>query len=375
MVGDYRRRKRTAMRSRRRTTTLSMVRASYFGRRGVTVIALLGCMFAATSCAGSDARSASRHISMVASKEQVAFVPLLRTGESGWCAEELRKGGCEVPAPTPMIVEGWGSSEGNEYGKFRAASEATAVVESSVAAVAVERLRLVSSHPVRIARERWWALGELRTQQEPGLPDGLRAVVADVHGIAIPSRRHKDMLLRFIPLSTSGKPIPELRTHPALSVGLPVESVSNAAHPSSGVCRIVMAPIRGVFAFGAKVIKKAVAVHGLIGNAFTTCATTIYKFGGWRVEAAVLLDAAHPGARPADLPLMKALPDDHSGIVEAWPAATGGTTLARRIPGGWLVVEGGRDAAERRLLINHLHATIYLGRGSRSKWRNRVRGI
>ncbi len=344
----------------RKGRLMNMMRPIRKMRGFAAVIGLVGCMLVVTSCADGGARS----VSMVASGERVALVPLLRAGESGWCAATLNKGGCGVSARAPMVVEGWGSTERTEYGKLRAASEATAVVEKSVAAVAVERLRAVSSRPVRVARERWWALGELRTRPDPGLPDGLRAIVVDIKGIAVPGSRHKDMLLRLIPLSASGKPIPESRAYGRLTVSLPVQSVSDAAHPSSGVCRIAMMPLRGAFAFGAKVIKRAVAVHGLLGNAFTTCASTIYKFGGWRVNAAVLLDAAHPGARPAGLPLMKALPDDHSGVVEAW--STGGeATLARRIPGGWLVVEGGRDAAERRLLLDHLHASIYLGRGSR----------
>lgn len=334
---------------------LSATGARLGARRSSATIALVVCVLGVASCAGDDARG----ISMVASGERVALVPILMAGNSGWCAEELRKGGCGISVYAPAVTENWGTSEGAGHGKYRATTHGMLVATRSVAAIAIEKLRLVSSHPVQIRRERWSALGELPTGQESGLPGGLRAVIAEINGIAIPGRHSKNTVVRFVPLNARGQVIRESKARVKLSATLPVRRVSDPADPSFGVCRIAMTPLAGAFAFGAKVIERAVPVRGLIGHAFTTCASTIYKIGGWRVEAAVLLDAAHPGARPAALPLMKPLPG-HSGVFEAWPE-NGGSVLARRVPGAWLVVSEGRDLAERLLVLEHLHASVHLG--------------
>jgi hypothetical protein len=90
----------------------------------------------------------------------------------------------------------------------------------------------------------------------------------------------------------------------------------------------------------------------------------IFVPGGGETDltAAVLLDAAHPGATPARLPDMKPLPG-HAAIFEA-PCSVG-VMVARRIAGAWLVVEeGGEDATsdwqQPLRLLEHLRATVHL---------------
>jgi hypothetical protein len=83
--------------------------------------------------------------------------------------------------------------------------------------------------------------------------------------------------------------------------------------------------------------------------------------GETRVNAAVLLDAAHPGVTPALLPGMKPVPG-YPGIVKA--PSSGGELVAHSIPSAWLVVEAtgeGRSALQRPLrVLEHLRATIHL---------------
>ncbi|MGA8352792.1 MAG: hypothetical protein WB698_01315 [Solirubrobacteraceae bacterium] len=231
----------------------------------------------------------------------------------------------------------------------------------TVASVAAEKYSLISHHPARWRHERWVAAGTFPLHNEPGLPDGLRAAVVAIK-YKEPAGRPRSVV-RFLPLNANGKQIAETKATVPLSAMIPVRSVNDAARPASGACRIDMEPMSGVFAFGADVIEKVTPELGFIGHAFIACASTIYKISGWRVEATVLIDAAHPGARPANLPLMKSLPG-HSGVVEAWPE-TNGPVLARRINDGWLVVDEGRDLAERLAVLDHLNASTYLGRGSR----------
>ena len=278
--------------------------------------------------------------------QQLALVPDLRAGSVGWC--------CGIPGQLPIVVASLGNSrDANRSGTIGG----TVVATRNVAAVAVDKLDLVSRHPLRFRRERLSAVGKIELHKEPGLPDGLRTASVEIKGSAL--RSSQPYLTEFVPLNASGKQIPQAKALVSLSTMLPTRVVSDAAHPRSGVCRIDMEPVSGVFAFGAKVITQATPQRNFIAHAFTTCASTVYKIGGWRVEAAVLLDAADPGARPANLPLMKPLPD-HSGVFEAWPE-NNGPVLARRVPGAWLVVGEGRDLAERMLVLEHLRASVHLG--------------
>jgi hypothetical protein len=73
--------------------------------------------------------------------------------------------------------------------------------------------------------------------------------------------------------------------------------------------------------------------------------------------AAVLVDAAHPGAEPGPLPGMSGIPG-HPGVYRA-PAAEG-EALARRVRDGWLVVAKGRNSSQRELVLSRLRATVRL---------------
>lgn len=317
-----------------------------------TVSAVL-CLFGTTSCSSSA-------VSTAVVNEQVVLVPLLRGGSVGWCAMGRVTGNCgEGTGHLPILVESLSESSGiGGRGSERSATiEGMVVATPGVAAVALEKFR-ISRDPLRVVgRERWSAAGTFALHKEPGLPDGLRATVVKVKYKRPAGQR---ILVRFLPLNANGKQISQAKARVSLSKMLPVTSVSDAARPASGVCRIDMKPMSGVFAFGAKVIDSVTPEPGFIGDAFITCASTIYKIGGWRVEAAVLLDAADPDARPAALPLMKPLPG-HSGVFEAWPE-NNVPVLARRVPHAWLVVTEGRDMSERLRVLEHLRASTHLAR-------------
>jgi hypothetical protein len=317
----------------------------------VAAVSAALCIFGTTSCS----RSA---VSTAVVNEQVILVPLLRAGSVGWCAMERGTGNCgEGTGHLPILVESLNESSGiGGSGIERGATiEGMVVATPRVAVVALEKF-IIMRDPLRMAgRERWSAAGTFALHKEPGLPDGLHAAV-----LAVKYKRPAGgrILVRFLPLNANGKQISQARARVLLSKMLPVRSVSDAARPASGVCRIDMKPMSGVFAFGAQVINSVMPEPGFIGHAFITCASTIYKIGGWRVEAAVLLDAADPGARPVPLPLMKPLPG-RRGVFEAWRESDV-PVLARRVPHAWLVVTEGRDMSERLRVLEHLSASMHL---------------
>jgi hypothetical protein len=96
----------------------------------------------------------------------------------------------------------------------------------------------------------------------------------------------------------------------------------------------------------------------LIGHPLLACASITYiNHEENHLQAALLLNAVHPGAKPPDLPEMEPLAG-HPGLFEA--PGSGGEIVARRIPGAWLVVQ---EVDEIGLtvpleILKHLHARV-----------------
>jgi hypothetical protein len=70
----------------------------------------------------------------------------------------------------------------------------------------------------------------------------------------------------------------------------------------------------------------------------------------------VLLDAAHPGSTPALLPAMQPLAG-HPGVFRG--PGVEGETIARRIPGAWLLVAKGKGLQQRLLVLSHIHVSVH----------------
>ena len=75
------------------------------------------------------------------------------------------------------------------------------------------------------------------------------------------------------------------------------------------------------------------------------------------LDAAVLLDAAHPGARfPAAIPGLKPIPGS-AGYFDG-PGNFHGDFTAVRRGKLWLVVAGAKNSAQRLAVLRHLTATV-----------------
>ncbi len=94
----------------------------------------------------------------------------------------------------------------------------------------------------------------------------------------------------------------------------------------------------------------------IIGSAFFSCIDTEYYLHNWPLETAVLLDAQHPGRAPAPIPGMAPAPNE-PGVFEA-PGDWHGDLTAIRRGKAWLVVAGGRGAAQRLEVLRHLTVTV-----------------
>jgi hypothetical protein len=286
---------------------------------------------------------------VIAQDDKVLLVPVLRVGTAGWCVIVPTKelGACSPISTAPILGEGCDARKSAPH-----VTEAFALTTSEVTAVSIEGGAPIS------------------TRAESVLPDGLRTVVVEIHGQAgqtLPGGRYR--CPSFVPLNANGRLIQRsATTSMPLTATLPVRLPwRSPAHPPRGVCEISAAHLPGLSARSGSVATRIRSYPGLIGRAFVSCANLIYYVylpggGETRLNVAVLLDAAHPGAIPAPLPGMTPVPR-HPGVFDApnW----GGEMVARRVPGAWLVVgeegeEGSGALQQSPRLLEHLRATVHL---------------
>jgi hypothetical protein len=120
---------------------------------------------------------------------------------------------------------------------------------------------------------------------------------------------------------------------------------------------------------GAKLYYGAVVVHvhgqpQLEGEPYVSCAYTQLYYRGYTVQAAVLLDARHPGKLPALLPDSVTVRSQPDTVNEPQRSVQQPIT-ARRIGDAWLVVEtlsqqGSSTLTERLAVLNKLTACVRL---------------
>jgi hypothetical protein len=327
---------------------------------------VVACSIAALSCSGNEGEG--RYVSRAAPNSHVFLVPLLDGGQAGWCmasATSTARGGgagCSDPPTStgPIFAETCGRSE--------TATDVYVLTRTDVSAVAVDGGRPI---PTRV---------------NPTLPDGLRAAAIALYGPkGQPPARIRPGCPEVIALNGNGIVIQRGGQRGAtLSVTLPGTQLWNAhpepafeacsvpMHESRSACRVPTKPPPGACRL---VVKRALAKttarggavateirpsRNVFGQAFLSCVSTEYLYLEEQLlDAAVLLDAAHPDAILPPLPAMKPLAG-HSGIFEApgWR----GEIVARRIPGAWLVVEESDEIGLRVpvQLLERLHATIHL---------------
>jgi hypothetical protein len=289
--------------------------------------------------------------------------PYLNAGQSGWCAG--------VIATEQRRFRGWSEGCGGTPG-------APIVAESYVAAEAHHAtlnwaITMGSVAAVRFGRN------VVRTRSDPRLPAGFRAAVEIVAPGRTPGRGSQREVVRLhrthggILIVSRPRTVEALDARGSVIHGVtalhsaaprPVHGGSAQPHlqktvywappqaPPDRPCAIHSGQLPGPQPQWGNVATRIHRVGGVPGSAFISCADTEFYWQHWPLEAAVLLNAAHPGAEPAAFPQLQPVPD-HPGVFDA-PGGVQGHFTGRRMDGAWLVVQGGKDLSQRLALLNAL---------------------
>jgi len=97
----------------------------------------------------------------------------------------------------------------------------------------------------------------------------------------------------------------------------------------------------------------------IVGRAFYSCIDTEYYLHNWPLDAAILLDAQHPGIVPAAIPGLERLrraPDIYNGHGDGFH----GPETAIRKGDAWLIVAGGSGLGQREEVLRHLTTSVRL---------------
>lgn len=302
----------------------------------------LGCFSACGSYSGAAMRDSgfSRPIPGV----RIGLTPILDGGTAGWCIATMSNSRKGNGASCGGVRTSTGPIFGETcYGNVTA--NVLVLTRGDVAAITVAGGTSIS------------------TESNPVLPAGLRAAAIEVLGYRIADRLTPagdpwSPCPRVTPLDAHGKPLDgQGRSGLPLAFRLPRRHWERPARPPRGVCQLTTTRLpretvaaEGIVAIRARPFRK------LLGHAFISCAETTYIYRNeHHLPAAVLLDAARPGAVPSGLPGMTPLAG-HPSVFEAPP-----DRFARRIRGAWLVVqeEDNIGSSAPVELLEHLHATLH----------------
>ncbi len=291
--------------------------------------------------AGAGRSTSARSARNRADAGAVRIFPALGAGEVGWRLERGGMGGtcCGLLSRQAEI------REGNRDPGSKGWWSATVLAGPFVASVAVEGARPV---PTRSG----------------GLPYGLRFAII----------RTRSLNAKPVALNARGRrlPAPSSPAQPnRRHAYVPAHWRAPAAPPASP-CEITAAHVSGLTALEGALVTDVHSFPSPESPAFQSCASTVYRLDGQPFQSSILLDAEHPGHRPAPLPGMISAPGNAHvfqapgglrALNPAYPAMSYQGQLylaARRIPHGWLVVAGGRQLAPRLRLLADLQASIHL---------------
>jgi hypothetical protein len=192
----------------------------------------------------------------------------------------------------------------------------------------------------------------------PGLPYGLRAARVVSHVSPV---RHKDSRARgrvfarpfepeVVALDAHGRPIPSANARG------PFEAPNTSGR---GPCALRASGLPGLAPQWSRVAGAIRPFSGqLVGRAFFSCIDTEFFLQRWPLDAAILLDAAHPGVPPAAIPGLSPV-SGQRGYFNG-PGDFKGELTATRLRNAWLVVAGGSGLAQRIQVLRHLTPTVKL---------------
>jgi len=336
VIEEARRRQR---RRRVRTGSVTLLTAAFIG----LLAWILSGGSSHSSLAHSDA--SSRAIALDASdihelSFNVRLYPYLTVGRTGWCTaiEEhgvtgtSACGAVATPSRPFVMVQGFGECS-SRY------STTIAVSTPQITAVLVNGQRRVTTgllpglpYGLRGARIVTANDGCTRSGRLPRYPTGPTLTALDAQGRAVPQQRQT---------STPSQATVRSWRYPSLA--------------PRGACSLRASGLPGLSARGGQVASTIRPFPGqIVGHAFLPCIATMYQLQGMALKAMIVLDAAHPGTRPAAIPGFRPVPHAPGFFGE------GGSLTAKRSGHAWLVVGQGIGLAQRMRLLRHLTGSVRL---------------
>ena len=214
----------------------------------------------------------------------------------------------------------------------------------------------------------------VRTEANPQLPDGFRIAVAveqtqgnlggprqppSLASVPVALDRHGNVITSRASTTPTREPAvfwQAQATHGAHPPGPPAPK-----RPPAGACEINTSALPGVDLFYGEVVQHLHGFPQLTSRTFLSCAYTEFAYHGYGIQAAILLDAQHPGTAPAPLPnstQIRARPETlNEPVIQS--AGTQHIT-GRRIGNAWLVIESASPVPQRLAVLNHLNACVHV---------------
>lgn len=205
------------------------------------------------------------------------------------------------------------------------------------------------------------------TRALPSMPFGLRAAMYTLTGLPLTPKGVRPAQPSVVALDANMQPLPLPPEAEAMtrSPVLETRNWERPAPPARGVCSISAHGPLGLETELGSVASLLHPLRGVPGDPDITCATTTYS---WQSEsnliASVLLDADHPGRTPAPISAFAPVLA-HPGLFAT--RQDEGVLVGKRVPGAWLVLEGGESLRERLALLAHLGAQVRLPSASHRK--------
>jgi hypothetical protein len=209
----------------------------------------------------------------------------------------------------------------------------------------------------------------VRTRADRQLPDGFRVAVAVEQTQTGSGQRQTPAP---VALDRNGDVIPTHpnRVRPRDSAVFWQASPTHGVHaprsparerPPAAACEIDTSALPGVDLFFGEVVQRLHGFPQLTSRTFLSCAFTEFAYGGYGIQAAILLDARHPGTLPAPLP-NSTVARAHPEVLSEPAVQVSGTQFitGRRVGDAWLVVESAGPLRQRLAVLDSLGACVRL---------------
>ncbi len=312
---------------------------------------------------------------------RIGFTPDITGGAVGWCDQIDFTTRLVHPTKRNHFLRLYGTYGGGAAGCGSGPTAAEPFIDSDVVGGSGGRDGQHFSYQVayyltapQVAAVRASPTLTILTRPEPGLPNGYRVAVGfpeQEHGgtpgamgafrPAALAENGRELARRHLPEGAPWVPDPTVSWWRSARAGLRARGLLRPLalqyadthrrglsrhRPPAGPCAIDSSRLPRAQQQLGNVVLRVRPVPQVIGRAYLSCIDTEITYRGWAIDAALLLDAHHPGTPPAPLPGSTPVPG-HPGVVEEDEGGIFGNITGRRVGDAWLVVESSSRLAQR----------------------------